>query len=544
MFRFDAINLPSGNYNFNYAMPAGSCGTPGYTVAVSVPSGTYKLGQNISVNWNFTYTNQPFNPTAPYAMTVKLLRPGNVTTGTTATLGTFNMYGGAGGATYTIPYTLQPASDYVVNLTGTGQALRSGPTSSSNLFASSNAVSVVIPPPSNFKGVCTGTTGTFTWTAPTGITNYYWRLTDLTTNVYVGNEDLGIANVTGSSFTYTKMIPGHNYRAWIHSKIPTAPTPNWSDAVYSEFSCPAPSPTPTATPTLTPTVTPTPAGYCTTASNCTDGKVCVSNGCQVPSPTPSYTPSPTSTPILTPTPNCSLRKHGDADCNCTIDSADYTIWRKEFLNEIPQERADFSSKAECKNTDGSTNYVCTYDLDIWRDGMTRGLTCDNTKPTAGPTATAIPASTVMPTETPIPIQPTVVVQPTKTPTPVPPTATPPALPPLVTNNYLAVRTRFVTDEGSNLSSTSESNVTVVSASQASWNNGCMGCGGTMCTSVMVSGYSVVVSGASKTEPGKCIFRMYNFKSNATTMCPATGGRVVATCGTNPFPTPIPANSAQ
>lgn len=545
MIKFDAQNLANGNYNFNYAMPAGTCGTPGYTLALSVPGGTYFEGRTITINWALTYINQPVDPSSPYTTTVKILRPNNVTSGTTATLGTFNMIAGSSGSlTYTIPFTLQPANDYVINFDASGPALHSGPASSSHLLASSNAVNVVIPPPTNFKGVCTGTTGTFTWTPPAGISNFYWRLLDLTTNAYIGNEELGMANVTGSSFTHNSMIPGHNYRAWMHSKVPISIIPNWSDTVYSEFSCPAPSPTPTATPTPTPTVTPTPAGYCTTAANCTDGKVCVNNGCQVPSPTPTQTPTPTLTPVVSPTPNCSLRKHGDADCNCIIDSADYTIWRKEFLNEVPQERADFSSKAECKNTDGSTNYVCTFDLDIWRDGMTRGLACDNTNPTSGPTATAIPASTIMPSATSIPIQPTVPPQSTRTPTPVPPTATPPALPPLLDSNYLAVRTKFTTDEASNLSSTSANNVTVVSTTQTSWNNGCMGCGGGMCPSVIVTGYSVVVSGASATEPGKCIYRAYNFKSNATTMCAATGGRVVAACGTNPIPTPVPMSSTQ
>ena len=557
MFRFDALNLPSGNYNFNYQLAAGTCGTPGYTFNVTTPPGAYLEGQNISMTWNYSYVNQPVESTVPYKMTVKLFRPNNITTGTTATLGTFSMSPGTGALTYPIPFTLQPASDYVVNISGTGPVLRAGPTSNNNaLFASSNAVTIAIPPPTNFKGVCTGTTGTFTWNQPNGISNYYWRLTDLTSNVYVGNEDLGITNITGTSFTYDKMIHGHNYRAWMHSKIPTAPTPNWSDAVYSEFNCPAPSPTPsptrtpTPTPSFTPSPTPTPDGYCTTQANCSGGKVCVNNGCQVPSPTqttaPSNTPTitPTSTPIATPTPNCSLRSHGDANCDCTIDSADYTIWRKEFLNEIPQERADFSKKAECKNTDGSTNFVCTYDLDIWRDGMTKGLTCENTKPTSGPTGTPIPASTVMPSPTNPPVLPTVVVQPTSTPTPMPPTVTPPALPPLAQNNYQLAKQQFLTDEGSLISSDINA-ITVVSAESAVWNDGCMGCGGKMCTQAITSGYRIILSSKTTADATKCMYRAYHYRTNATSMCTENGATagIVAACGTNPYPALTNSSSA-
>lgn len=550
MVRFDPLIIPGGTYNFNYAMPAGTCGTPGYTLTLTVPAGTYKSGQSINVGWNFTYTNQPTNPTAAYSTAVRILRPNNTAAGTSAALGTSSIIAGSSGTlSYTIPTTLQPAGDYIISFDAAGQALRAGPTSNSHIFGSSNAFTIAIPPPSNFKGVCTGTTGTFAWTPPTGYNSFYWRLSDLTTGAYVGNEALGTNYVTGGSFIYSYMIPGHNYRAWVHTAVPNAPTPNWSDAVYSEFNCPPPSPTPTATPTYTPTPSPTPAGYCTSAANCTGGKVCVNNGCLVPSPTPSYTPSPTATPVASPTPNCSLRKHGDADCNCTIDSADYTIWRKEFLNEIPQERADFSSKAECKNTDGSTNYVCTFDLDIWRDGMTRGLTCDNTKPTAGPTATAIPASTVMPTATSIPVVPTGVNQPSNTPTAVPPTATPPALPPLVQNNFQAVKEKFIFDEKSsdglsNLGNPTVGGILVAGSYMTTWNNGCMGCGGNMCTQALVSGYAVVVYGASKTA-GQCIYREYHFKTNATTMCAAENGRIVKSCSTtNPFPTPANSSSAQ
>ena len=208
------------------------------------------------------------------------------------------------------------------------------------------------------------------------------------------------------------------------------------------------------------------------------------------------------------------------------------------MNEIPQERADFSRKAECKNTDGSSNFVCTFDLEIWRDGMTKGLTCANSAPTAGPTGTPIPASTVMPTQTPVPVAPTVVVQPTATPTPRPPTATPPALPPLVDNNYLGVRTKFVADESALnpvvLANLNVANVTIVSSTQVVWPNGCKGCGGNVCTQALVGGYEVVVSGASTTA-GKCIFKAYHFTPNATTMCEAVNGRVIANCGTNPFP---------
>lgn len=59
-----------------------------------------------------------------------------------------------------------------------------------------------------------------------------------------------------------------------------------------------------------------------------------------------------------PVPACPKKSQGDANCDGVIDSADYVIWRKKYLNETidPKFNPDFD-----KN--GSVNLI---DLEIWR----------------------------------------------------------------------------------------------------------------------------------------------------------------------------------
>jgi hypothetical protein len=60
-------------------------------------------------------------------------------------------------------------------------------------------------------------------------------MSDLTTSgQYYSNDSVG-----ATSYTFTGAVPGRSYRAWIHSKRSDAAVPNWSDAVYKEFTCPA-----------------------------------------------------------------------------------------------------------------------------------------------------------------------------------------------------------------------------------------------------------------------------------------------------------------
>jgi hypothetical protein len=119
-------------------------------------------------------------------------------------------------------------------------------------------------------------------------------------------------------------------------------------------------------------------------------------------------------PTPSVTPNCSLKPKGDANCDCVVDAADYTIWRNEYLKVDSQILADFSQAAECKTSDGAASNICLYDLDIWREGIQSNLTCSVPSPTtiATRTPTAVPPT---PTRTPTPT----IAAPTRIPSPTP-----------------------------------------------------------------------------------------------------------------------------
>lgn len=158
----------------------------------------------------------------------------------------------------------------------------------------------------------------------------------------------------------------------------------------STFNLVAPSPTPTRTPTPTPsltptrTPTPTPNGYCTANTNCSNGNVCVNNGCVPPSPT------------VTPTPACSLKPYGDANCNnvvsMTKDNEDYTIWKAEYLKQATTTKADFNNDKK----------VSLIDLDIWIRSVIDGFMPNGTPVTV----TKTPSATLVPSGEPTGAQPT------------------------------------------------------------------------------------------------------------------------------------------
>lgn len=145
------------------------------------------------------------------------------------------------------------------------------------------------------------------------------------------------------------------------STIPTTtPTPT-----RIPTTTPTRIPTPTATPVNTPTLTPTP----TTAPTPTRAPT----GTLIPTPTPTNTPNNTPTPFPTemqPSPSptstitnsCPLKKNGDANCDGSVNTDDFNIWRDELLGGSQAKKADFNGD----------NTVNTDDFNIWRDGLLNG----------------------------------------------------------------------------------------------------------------------------------------------------------------------------
>ncbi|MCX7996551.1 MAG: hypothetical protein N2691_02195 [Patescibacteria group bacterium] len=536
--------LASGSYSFQFQLPASMCAAP----QAPVLSASCDYQGNISVRWNalpgatsyalrFHDTSVSWDNCAntnhcpPY--------PGSATSAT---------YKGLPGRSYSVW-----AHGIYGGVYGPG---------------GSTGVSCVIPPPSNLQATCSGTTATFTWTGAPGISQYYWRLRSETIQggFYIDNEALGRTEISGTSFTYTGMIPGQTYTAWIHSQRHDVPRPNWSQEIRTTFSCPPPSPTPTHTPTPTPTytptptLTPTPAGYCTSNANCTDGNICVNNGCVAPSPiptntsVPTATPAPTNTPVststpnATPTPDCGLRPKGDANCDWKLDSEDEAIWRNEFLEISPRERADFDGEANCKDDKGAEKFVCTFDLEILIRNRERGVHLTPTGvPSPAVTATTAPGAspTLISTSTP-----TSMPTPSSIPTPSVTAPSAAITPGISSSIFDALRQRFVTEERENLASDAIAQVYASGFTPVQFSNPAIGCEqpGVVYTQVIVDGWQIILSApyARADRPaGTCIHKVYNLGTNttATGACLQEANRFVQACsilpqlpsGTNVFP---------
>lgn len=130
--------------------------------------------------------------------------------------------------------------------------------------------------------------------------------------------------------------------------------------------------------------------------------------------------------------SCVTNEQGDADCNSKIDSADYTIWRDQYMGKATAGDADFNDDEK----------IDLNDFEIWRRGSIAGNT-----PTPSPTDEVLPCqcdlhvvtqnncaanttpictgkfscecratTTITPT-----VNPTITVTPTRTPTPSPTT---------------------------------------------------------------------------------------------------------------------------
>lgn len=113
-------------------------------------------------------------------------------------------------------------------------------TCSNSSGSSSDSVTLNIPPPpTNQTGSCPapGTTGTFSWTAPSGYNTFYTRANNDTsgaTLIVPPTDD----NFVGTSKSFTTTV-NNSYTWWLHTKNTT--TGAWSDPVSGSFNCAPPS---------------------------------------------------------------------------------------------------------------------------------------------------------------------------------------------------------------------------------------------------------------------------------------------------------------
>ena len=102
----------------------------------------------------------------------------------------------------------------------------------------------------------------------------------------------------------------------------------YMDPNYRGDICAAGNPTATPLPTTAPTSVPT----------------------SVPTATPTISQVATSTPT-TSSGNCPLRSKGDADCNGTVNLADFEIFRKEYVGQLSTKQSDFDNNGLVTITD-------------------------------------------------------------------------------------------------------------------------------------------------------------------------------------------------
>ncbi len=220
MIYFQASSFPSGTYQFYYRVPSESCAAPTpipqVLSAPTITAASCDANGRISVSWAGTPN------AAKYA-----LRFHNTFVGWDDCRNT-NGNGCAETTGQSLSFQGSPGKTYSFWMHGVSTTNQFGP-------SATRSITCTIPPPTNFNAACSGGNATFTWSAASGISQYYWRMTDLTSGQYYSND-----SVAATSYTFNGAVPGRSYRAWIHSKrADIAVHPNWSDAVYKEFTCPA-----------------------------------------------------------------------------------------------------------------------------------------------------------------------------------------------------------------------------------------------------------------------------------------------------------------
>lgn len=238
--------------------------------------------------------------------------------------------------------------------------------------------------------------------------------------------------------------------------------------------------------------------------------------------------------------DCALQPKGDADCNGAVQSEDWTIWSKFYLDANFKPSSDYISGDF--NKDGKKDLK---DAEIWRMCFTTNCAGGSAGPS--PTSTK-PISPTVPAGcyykqvqcTRAPCDP-VLVCPTPTNAAVAtativPTATP------VNTALDALKQKFITDESSIVASTNISTVQIKSNTITTWNNGCKGCGGSMCTQVIVTGRRLVLFAPVSSGSNQCVFHVYHVNNNYSGICSPPTNRTVTSCTADPFPPP--ASTAQ
>jgi hypothetical protein len=128
-------------------------------------------------------------------------------------------------------------NDYTAGVGGWSKVHGLDCISSTGETLSKDLIVSVPPNPTNGSGSCSldGTSGSFSWTAPTGYNTFYTRLADDTGSLT--SSDGWNDNFVGTTKTFTA-TPGKTYNWWVHSKSANGA---WSDDLGGVINCPVSS---------------------------------------------------------------------------------------------------------------------------------------------------------------------------------------------------------------------------------------------------------------------------------------------------------------
>lgn len=208
----------------SYTWP--SAGTYYARVCADIGGAVSELNEsnNCGVWTKVTVSAPPIPPTASLSASPLAITNGNASTLTwgstnaTSCTGTNFSTGGATSGSVSV----SPAADTTYTVTCTGVA---------GTASAAKTVTVRPAPPTGLTSSCNaaGTSVTLSWNPSSGATNYYVRMTGVSTDGY-----------TGTSITYP-VTPNQYYDWWVHSNMGPAnyDSNHYSDAAYGGFTCSA-----------------------------------------------------------------------------------------------------------------------------------------------------------------------------------------------------------------------------------------------------------------------------------------------------------------